>query len=59
MPDRVVARCGCRIDLAGGTLDIWPLGQLHRGARTVNLAIDVPVTVELVTPRGRIPAAPR
>ena len=47
MPDRVVARCGCRIDLAGGTLDIWPLGQLHRGARTVNLAIDVPVSVEL------------
>jgi len=47
MPDRVVARTGCRIDLAGGTLDIWPLGLLHEGARTVNLAIDVPVEVEL------------
>ena len=45
MSDRVVARTGCRIDLAGGTLDIWPLGVLHEGARTVNLAIDVPVEV--------------
>lgn len=28
-----------RIDLAGGTLDIWPLYLLHPGALTVNLAI--------------------
>jgi D-glycero-alpha-D-manno-heptose-7-phosphate kinase len=47
MPDRVVARCGCRIDLAGGTLDIWPLGLLHPGACTVNLSIGVPVSVGL------------
>lgn len=48
MPDRVVARTGCRIDLAGGTLDIWPLGLLHPGARTVNVAIDLEVKVELM-----------
>lgn len=47
MADRVVASCGCRIDLAGGTLDIWPLGLLFEGARTVNLAINVEVGVEL------------
>jgi D-glycero-alpha-D-manno-heptose-7-phosphate kinase len=47
MPDRVVARTGCRIDLAGGTLDIWPLGLLHEDAVTVNVAIDVPVRVEI------------
>lgn len=29
-----------RIDLAGGTLDIWPLYLFHPGALTVNLAID-------------------
>lgn len=29
-----------RIDLAGGTLDIWPLYLYHRGAVTVNVAID-------------------
>jgi D-glycero-alpha-D-manno-heptose-7-phosphate kinase len=43
----VTARAWCRVDLAGGTLDIWPLGLLHPGARTVNLAIDLPVTVRL------------
>jgi D-glycero-alpha-D-manno-heptose-7-phosphate kinase len=35
------------VDLAGGTLDIWPLGLLHRGARTVNVAIDLAARVEL------------
>ncbi len=44
---RVRARGWCRVDLAGGTLDIWPLGLLHEGARTVNLAIDVAVKVEV------------
>src|SRR6185503_10731524 len=29
-----------RIDLAGGTLDIWPLYLFHRDAVTVNVAID-------------------
>jgi len=36
----------CRADLAGGTLDIWPLGLLHQGALTVNMAL--PLEVELV-----------
>ncbi|HEX5760665.1 MAG TPA: hypothetical protein VF121_15870, partial [Thermoanaerobaculia bacterium] len=40
-------RAWCRVDLAGGTLDIWPLGLLHPGARTVNLAIDLAATVAL------------
>lgn len=46
-PSRVRARAWCRIDLAGGTLDLWPLGLLHPGSRTVNLAIDLPVVVEI------------
>src|SRR5687768_4385665 len=29
-----------RIDLAGGTLDIWPICLVEPGAVTVNLAID-------------------
>lgn len=37
----------CRADLAGGTLDIWPLGLLHPQARTVNVALDLTVTVSL------------
>lgn len=47
MAAKVVARSWCRVDLAGGTLDIWPLGLLHPGARTVNLAIDLEVRIEL------------
>ena len=46
-PSPVRARAWCRVDLAGGTLDIWPLGLLVDGARTVNLAIDLPVEVTL------------
>lgn len=51
-PRRVHARACCRVDLGGGTLDIWPLGLLIDSpgttpACTVNLAVDVEVTVEL------------
>lgn len=41
------ARAWCRVDLAGGTLDIWPLGLFHPGACTVNVAIDLAATVRL------------
>lgn len=30
-----------RVDLAGGTLDLWPLFCLTEGARTINLALDL------------------
>ncbi len=43
----ITARSWCRADLAGGTLDIWPLGLFHPGARTVNVAIDLAATVRL------------
>jgi len=36
----VEASAPARVDLAGGTLDLWPLHVLHRGSVTVNLAID-------------------
>ncbi len=36
---RIEARAPTRIDLAGGTLDIWPLYLFHEGAVTVNCAI--------------------
>jgi D-glycero-alpha-D-manno-heptose-7-phosphate kinase len=34
------ATAPCRVDLAGGTLDIWPVYLFHPGAVTVNVAID-------------------
>lgn len=36
---RVHAYAPTRIDLAGGTLDLWPLYLLHPGALTLNVAI--------------------
>jgi D-glycero-alpha-D-manno-heptose-7-phosphate kinase len=36
----VEATAPCRVDLAGGTLDIWPIYLFHPGAITVNVAID-------------------
>lgn len=36
-----------RADLAGGTLDIWPLSQLHEGASTVNVALRLSARAQL------------
>lgn len=36
-----------RVDLAGGTLDLWPLYNFFGGAKTVNLAIDIFTTAEI------------
>jgi D-glycero-alpha-D-manno-heptose-7-phosphate kinase len=46
----------CRADLAGGTLDIWPLGMLHPGSVTVNAAIPVMVRmdIDLEAPEGEV-----
>lgn len=46
----VVASAPTRVDLAGGTLDIWPLSVLVPDAVTVNLAIELRARVE-VRPR--------
>ncbi|MCU1350600.1 MAG: putative kinase, galactokinase and mevalonate kinase like protein [Acidobacteria bacterium] len=36
---KVIVRAPVRADLAGGTLDLWPLYLFHPGSRTVNVAI--------------------
>ncbi len=36
-----------RVDLSGGTLDLWPLYNLVGGAITINLAIDIWTTAQL------------
>src|ERR1051325_7829334 len=38
-----------RIDLAGGTIDIWPLYLFHPGAQTVNAAVDLYARCRLET----------
>src|SRR5438309_1404150 len=36
----VFSKAPCRVDMAGGTIDIWPLYLFHEGAVTVNFAVD-------------------
>ena len=42
MPDTIEAVAPTRVDLAGGTLDIWPLYLMLDGAVTVNLGLALP-----------------
>jgi D-glycero-alpha-D-manno-heptose-7-phosphate kinase len=37
---RVISKAPCRVDLAGATLDIWPLYLFHDNVVTVNFAVD-------------------
>ena len=37
--NKVIVRAPARADLAGGTLDLWPIYLFHPGSRTVNVAI--------------------
>ena len=44
---RIVSSAPTRIDLAGGTIDIWPLYLFHAGASTVNAAISLRAHAEV------------
>jgi D-glycero-alpha-D-manno-heptose-7-phosphate kinase len=45
----ITAKSPCRVDLAGGTLDIWPLYLFHANAVTVNFAVNRYTSCELRT----------
>ncbi len=47
----VTASAPTRVDLAGGTIDIWPLYLFHPGAQTLNAAISLRAHARL-EPRG-------
>jgi len=49
---KIVCKAPCRVDLAGGTLDIWPLYLYHPGAVTVNFAVDRYTWCAIETQRG-------
>jgi len=49
---RIEARAPTRIDLAGGTLDIWPLYLFHQPAFTLNCAINLYASCTLETRRN-------
>jgi D-glycero-alpha-D-manno-heptose-7-phosphate kinase len=49
----VVATAPCRADLAGATLDLWPLYLFHPGAVTVNFALSIMTTCRIARREGR------
>ena len=52
---RIHASAPTRVDLAGGTLDIWPLYLLHENAQTLNAAITLRAECRLTpNPDGRL-----
>ena len=49
----IVTTAPCRADLAGGTLDIWPLYLFHPGAVSVNVALNILTSCKITPRRGR------
>ena len=49
----ITAHAPCRVDLAGGTLDIWPLYLFHRGAVTVNFAVNILARCRVTATAGK------
>jgi len=47
MLNSVLAHASCRVDLAGSTLDIWPLYLYVEKAVTVNFAVDIATQCEI------------
>src|SRR5579863_3470296 len=49
----ITAQAPCRADLAGGTLDLWPLYLFHPGAQTLNIAVNILTTCRITPLRGK------
>ena len=52
-PDQIYAQAPCRADLAGSTIDLWPLYLFHPGSVTVNMAVDIQTTCKITPRKGR------
>jgi D-glycero-alpha-D-manno-heptose-7-phosphate kinase len=51
--DQIFVQSPCRADLAGSTLDLWPLYLFHPGAVTVNVAVDILTACKITPRKGR------
>jgi D-glycero-alpha-D-manno-heptose-7-phosphate kinase len=49
----IVAQAPCRADLAGGTIDLWPLYLFHPGALTLNCALNIQTTCRITPLKGK------
>lgn len=50
----ITAQAPCRADLAGGTLDLWPLYLFHPGALTLNIAVNILTSCRITPLKGKI-----
>src|ERR1700753_1439852 len=48
--ETILTTAPCRADLAGGTIDIWPLYLFHPGSVSVNIALSI-LTACKITPQ--------
>ena len=48
----IIAQAPCRADLAGGTIDLWPLYLFHPGSLTLNFAVNILTTCRVTPLRG-------
>ncbi|HEY4900588.1 MAG TPA: hypothetical protein VIH91_07205 [Terriglobales bacterium] len=51
--DQIFAQTPCRADLAGSTLDLWPLYLFHPQSVTVNMAVNILTTCKITPRKGR------
>jgi D-glycero-alpha-D-manno-heptose-7-phosphate kinase len=49
----ITAYAPCRADLAGGTMDLWPLYLFHSGALTLNFAVNILTSCRITPLKGR------
>lgn len=49
----ITAQAPCRVDLAGGTIDLWPLYLFHPGALTLNFAVNILTECRITPLRGK------
>jgi D-glycero-alpha-D-manno-heptose-7-phosphate kinase len=52
-PKEVIATACCRVDLAGGTLDLWPLYLFHKNSVTVNLGVNIMTSCRITSRNDR------
>ena len=53
MNSTIVAHAPCRADLAGGTIDLWPLYLFHPGALTLNFALNIQTSCRITPRKGK------
>ena len=49
----ITAHAPCRADLAGGTIDLWPLYLFHPGALTLNFAVEILTSCRVTPLKGQ------